>query len=88
MYFRDQKSLIEKDVNRTDRKRLFYEGNENISLKMLFDVLVTYVMYNFDLGKAPQEIVIVCIAARLMRLVFPADLFSILMMFKLKTMPL
>ena len=48
---RDQKSLIEKDVNRTDRKRAFYEGNENISLKLLNDVLVTYVMYNFDLGK-------------------------------------
>nr|CAB3266828.1 TBC1 domain family member 15 [Phallusia mammillata] len=47
---RDNKCLIEKDVTRTDRTRIFYEGNENISLKLLNDILMTYVMYNFDLG--------------------------------------
>ncbi|XP_076811417.1 TBC1 domain family member 15-like [Clavelina lepadiformis] len=47
---RENKSLIDKDVTRTDRTRTFYEGKENVSLKLLNDVLVTYCMYNFDLG--------------------------------------
>uniref|UniRef100_H2YWA9 TBC1 domain family member 15 n=1 Tax=Ciona savignyi TaxID=51511 RepID=H2YWA9_CIOSA len=47
---RDNKCLIDKDVTRTDRTRIFYEGQENVSLKLLNDVLMTYCMYNFDLG--------------------------------------
>ncbi|KAJ8919514.1 hypothetical protein NQ315_002135 [Exocentrus adspersus] len=48
--FRDRKSLIEKDVNRTDRTLDFYAGDNNANLQTLNDILMTYVMYNFDLG--------------------------------------
>ncbi|XP_046419372.1 TBC1 domain family member 15 isoform X1 [Neodiprion fabricii] len=48
--FRDRKSLIEKDVNRTDRTHPYYHGDNNDHLVQLYDILMTYVMYNFDLG--------------------------------------
>lgn len=48
--YRDRKSLIEKDVNRTDRTLDFFAGENNSNLQMLNDILMTYVMYNFDLG--------------------------------------
>ncbi|XP_015608972.1 TBC1 domain family member 15 [Cephus cinctus] len=48
--YRDRKSLIEKDVNRTDRTRVYYAGDNNPHLAQLYDILMTYVMYNFDLG--------------------------------------
>ncbi|XP_029951479.1 TBC1 domain family member 15 [Salarias fasciatus] len=47
---RDYRSLIEKDVNRTDRTNRFYEGLDNPGLVLLHDVLMTYCMYDFDLG--------------------------------------
>uniref|UniRef100_A0A8B9L8D9 TBC1 domain family member 15 n=1 Tax=Astyanax mexicanus TaxID=7994 RepID=A0A8B9L8D9_ASTMX len=47
---RDYKSLIEKDVNRTDRTNKFYEGLDNPGLILLHDILMTYCMYDFDLG--------------------------------------
>ncbi|KAL6476518.1 hypothetical protein MHYP_G00150170 [Metynnis hypsauchen] len=47
---RGYRSLIERDVNRTDRHNPFFSGNENPGLKLLHDVLMTYCMYNFDLG--------------------------------------
>ncbi|XP_069760155.1 TBC1 domain family member 15 [Narcine bancroftii] len=47
---RDYRSLIEKDVNRTDRTNPFYEGQENPGLILLHDILMTYCMYDFDLG--------------------------------------
>uniref|UniRef100_A0AAR2LWY9 Rab-GAP TBC domain-containing protein n=1 Tax=Pygocentrus nattereri TaxID=42514 RepID=A0AAR2LWY9_PYGNA len=47
---RGYRSLIERDVNRTDRQNPFFSGNENPGLKLLHDVLMTYCMYNFDLG--------------------------------------
>ncbi|XP_048473661.1 TBC1 domain family member 17 isoform X1 [Rhincodon typus] len=47
---RAYKSLIERDVSRTDRSNKFYEGNDNPGLVLLNDVLMTYCMYNFDLG--------------------------------------
>ncbi|XP_048404847.1 TBC1 domain family member 15 [Stegostoma tigrinum] len=47
---KDYKSLIEKDVNRTDRTNPFYEGHENPGLILLHDILMTYCMYDFDLG--------------------------------------
>lgn len=40
----------EKDVNRTDRTLEFYAGENNPNLKSLYDILMTYVMYNFNLG--------------------------------------
>ncbi|XP_043466619.1 TBC1 domain family member 15-like [Leptopilina heterotoma] len=48
--YRDRKSLIEKDVNRTDRTHVYYSGENNPHLAQLYDILMTYVMYNFDLG--------------------------------------
>ncbi|XP_062318660.1 TBC1 domain family member 15 [Osmerus eperlanus] len=47
---RDFRSLIEKDVNRTDRTNRFYEGIDNPGLVLLHDILMTYCMYDFDLG--------------------------------------
>uniref|UniRef100_A0A1A7X1Y0 TBC1 domain family member 15 n=1 Tax=Iconisemion striatum TaxID=60296 RepID=A0A1A7X1Y0_9TELE len=47
---RDFRSLIEKDVNRTDRTNRFYEGLNNPGLTLLHDILMTYCMYDFDLG--------------------------------------
>ncbi|XP_050295947.1 TBC1 domain family member 15 [Anthonomus grandis grandis] len=48
--FAQRKSLIEKDVNRTDRNLDFYAGDNNFNLQTLNDILMTYVMRNFDLG--------------------------------------
>ncbi|XP_045494745.1 TBC1 domain family member 15 isoform X2 [Colias croceus] len=48
--YRERKSLVEKDVNRTDRTHPFYSGDNNPNLIVLQDILMTYVMYNFDLG--------------------------------------
>uniref|UniRef100_A0A8C5BGE9 TBC1 domain family, member 17 n=1 Tax=Gadus morhua TaxID=8049 RepID=A0A8C5BGE9_GADMO len=39
-----------RDVNRTDRHNTFFSGNDNPGLTLLHDVLMTYCMYNFDLG--------------------------------------
>uniref|UniRef100_A0A3Q2D3W3 TBC1 domain family member 15 n=1 Tax=Cyprinodon variegatus TaxID=28743 RepID=A0A3Q2D3W3_CYPVA len=47
---RGYRSLIERDVNRTDRNNTFFSGNDNPGLTLLHDVLMTYCMYNFDLG--------------------------------------
>ncbi|XP_077529886.1 TBC1 domain family member 15/17 isoform X3 [Haemaphysalis longicornis] len=48
--FRERKNLVEKDVSRTDRTHAFYQGANNAKVEMLNDILMTYVMYNFDLG--------------------------------------
>ncbi|XP_069047925.1 TBC1 domain family member 17 [Lepisosteus oculatus] len=47
---RGYRNLIERDVNRTDRNNPFFSGSENPGLTLLHDVLMTYCMYNFDLG--------------------------------------
>ncbi|KAM4716854.1 TBC1 domain family member 17 [Anableps anableps] len=47
---RGYRSLIERDVNRTDRNNTFFSGSDNPGLTLLHDVLMTYCMYNFDLG--------------------------------------
>ncbi|CAK1540745.1 unnamed protein product [Leptosia nina] len=48
--YRERKSLVEKDVNRTDRTHPFFAGDNNPNLMVLQDILMTYAMYNFDLG--------------------------------------
>ncbi|KAK1437462.1 hypothetical protein QVD17_03253 [Tagetes erecta] len=48
--FRERKSLIEKDVVRTDRSLAFYEGDDNPDVRLMRDILLTYSFYNFDLG--------------------------------------
>jgi len=48
--FRERKSQIEKDIGRTDRSHPHYVGDNNPNVSLLQDILMTYVMYNFDLG--------------------------------------
>ncbi|XP_066923343.1 TBC1 domain family member 15-like [Clytia hemisphaerica] len=48
--FSQRKQLVEKDVTRTDRKLEYFAGDDNPNVKKLFNVLMTYCMYNFDLG--------------------------------------
>lgn len=48
--YRDRKCQIEKDVKRTDRTQEYFAGDDNPNLSALQDILMTYVMYNFDLG--------------------------------------
>lgn len=47
--FRDRKSLIERDVIRCDRLHLFY-SDETQHLDKLTNLLMTYMMYDFDIG--------------------------------------
>jgi len=42
--------FTDKDVHRTDRTLEFFAGHGNENLVKLHNVLMTYVMYNFDLG--------------------------------------
>lgn len=44
-------NISEKDVTRTDRTHKFFEGEGNPNLQVLNDILMTYCMYNFDLGE-------------------------------------
>ncbi|KAK4746756.1 hypothetical protein SAY87_025793 [Trapa incisa] len=48
--FRERKGLIGKDVVRTDRSFPYYEGDDNVNINCLRDILLTYSFYNFDLG--------------------------------------
>lgn len=48
--YRDRKCQIEKDVKRTDRTQQFFAGEDNPNIELLGGILMTYVMYNFDLG--------------------------------------
>ena len=41
---------VEKDVARTDRTHMFFHGDSNPNLTVLYDILLTHCMYNFDLG--------------------------------------
>jgi hypothetical protein len=43
--------FADKDVFRTDRVHHFYKGEDNKNIQVLYEVLMTYCMYNFDLGK-------------------------------------
>lgn len=47
--FRERKSLIERDVIRCDRLHLFY-ADEPQNLVTLTNLLMTYMMYDFDIG--------------------------------------
>jgi len=48
--FRERKTQIEKDIGRTDRTHPYFQGDKNPNMGLLQDILMTYVMYNFDLG--------------------------------------
>ena len=47
---RDCESLIDKDVLRTDRSHVYFQGDDNPNLHAMRDILMTYNMYNNDLG--------------------------------------
>lgn len=47
---KERENLIEKDVQRTDRTNSYFEGDDNPNLTTMKDILMTYNMYNFDLG--------------------------------------
>ena len=47
--FRERRSLIERDVIRCDRLHPFY-AEESQNLSKLTDLLMTYMMYDFDIG--------------------------------------
>ncbi|KAH9508635.1 hypothetical protein Btru_049488 [Bulinus truncatus] len=47
---KERRGLIDKDVMRTDRTHKFFSGDKNANLQVLYDILMTYCMYNFDLG--------------------------------------
>jgi hypothetical protein len=41
---------VDKDVRRTDRAQPFYRAERGRNVRALRSVLLTYAMYNFDLG--------------------------------------
>lgn len=47
---KERENLIEKDVQRTDRNNPYFENDDNPNLATMKDILMTYNMYNFDLG--------------------------------------
>jgi hypothetical protein len=47
---KERENLIEKDVQRTDRTNVYFEGDDNPNLVAMKDILMTYNMFNFDLG--------------------------------------
>ncbi|BFZ25230.1 hypothetical protein BsWGS_28269 [Bradybaena similaris] len=47
---KERRGLIDKDVMRTDRNQKFFSGDKNSNLQVLYDILMTYGFYNFDLG--------------------------------------
>uniref|UniRef100_A0A914KWA1 TBC1 domain family member 15 n=3 Tax=Meloidogyne TaxID=189290 RepID=A0A914KWA1_MELIC len=48
--YRDKKALVEKDVARTDRSHPYFNQSKPKHLELLHDLLMTYCMYDFDLG--------------------------------------
>lgn len=50
---RERKDLVEKDVQRTDRNHDYFSGDKQageLHLNMLQNILMTYCMWNWDLG--------------------------------------
>ena len=46
--WRERRSRVEKDFRRTDRAQAFFRKKSNV--RQLQNVLLSYAMYNFDLG--------------------------------------
>lgn len=47
---RERRAIVDKDVARTDRTLPFFSGVKNANVERLRRILMTYCMYNFDLG--------------------------------------
>ena len=56
--YRDREALVEKDVIRTDRTLDFYKGENNPNVADLYEMLMTYCQYNFDLGMCTRDLII------------------------------
>eukprot|EP01133_Synstelium_polycarpum_P012478 gene12478-14644_t len=48
--YRSRKHLIDKDVIRTDRLHPMFSGDDNSTLTVIKEILLTYSFYNFDIG--------------------------------------
>lgn len=48
--WRERKKRVDKDVHRTDRSHPFFNDEDGEPLKAMRRILLTYVMYNFDLS--------------------------------------
>lgn len=48
--FSSRKQLVYKDSIRTDKIHPYFEGDNNLNTQKLYEILMTYCMYNFDLG--------------------------------------
>ncbi|VUZ50362.1 unnamed protein product [Hymenolepis diminuta] len=48
--FRERKNIIEKDTFRTDRQVSLFRDDSTGALTRLYNVLITYTFYNYDLG--------------------------------------
>ncbi len=48
--WRERRSRVDKDVRRTDRGHAFYAREGGPHTRALRNVLLTYCMFNFDLG--------------------------------------
>ena len=43
-------SFLDKDVQRTDRTHSYFVGDDNVNLTTMREILMTYNMYDFNLG--------------------------------------
>lgn len=48
--WRERRSRVEKDVRRTDRSQSFYRAERGRNVRMLRCILLSYSIYNYDLG--------------------------------------
>lgn len=48
--WRERRSRVEKDVRRTDRSQPFYRAERGRNVRMLRAILLSYAIYNYDLG--------------------------------------
>ena len=46
---------LDKDVARTDRAHEYFQGDNNVHVEILHNVLMTYNMFNYDLGTTSRR---------------------------------
>ena len=46
---------VQKDVLRTDRALEFYAGDNNPNVDVLYNMLMSYCQYNYDLGQYTSQ---------------------------------
>ncbi|KAK9918155.1 hypothetical protein WJX75_001762 [Coccomyxa subellipsoidea] len=55
--WRERRSRVEKDVRRTDRSQSFYRAERGRNVRMLRCILLSYSIYNYDLGYGMSDMV-------------------------------